>query len=305
MVEVMSRRATEPSAARTSRDFQALLWTVKSLADDTELQPFIEGIPDALWGPMSRRYAYEDHIQALMRHPDLQLLSCIEGLLRSCDSGLLLPEASKRRQITCYKALRAIASLKCPQHLQPLDFIIIDNYNGSFQDPDIRHYSTSATAMKAWNLFCSMASRIAELSSYLAVCETEYKNRGHTPNLQPIRYYLKSVLPTLLDLSLDVDPDYIEGVISDPPLLTDMRATPHKFLFICLELSAALESPPYRWDETQAMISLDNTAPFSALKDTLERALNTVVVYEDLERLQPFAELRARPFFSVFGMFSL
>ncbi|KAJ7668250.1 hypothetical protein B0H17DRAFT_1087984, partial [Mycena rosella] len=56
MVEAMSRRATEPSAARTSRDVQALAWTMKSLADDTELEPFVEGIPDVLWGPTERRY---------------------------------------------------------------------------------------------------------------------------------------------------------------------------------------------------------------------------------------------------------
>ncbi|KAJ7668257.1 hypothetical protein B0H17DRAFT_1018536 [Mycena rosella] len=62
MVETMSRRATEPSAARTSRDFQALAWTVSSLADDTELEPFVEGIPDVLWGPTERRYTYDDRI---------------------------------------------------------------------------------------------------------------------------------------------------------------------------------------------------------------------------------------------------
>ncbi|KAJ7456143.1 hypothetical protein FB451DRAFT_1564735 [Mycena latifolia] len=48
MVEAMCRCATEPSTARRTRDYQALVWTVKSLADDTELEPLIEAIPDVL-----------------------------------------------------------------------------------------------------------------------------------------------------------------------------------------------------------------------------------------------------------------
>ncbi|KAJ6555015.1 hypothetical protein DFH09DRAFT_1365966 [Mycena vulgaris] len=90
MVEAMSRSAME-RPARTDRDFRALVWTVKSLTDDTELEPFVEAIPDVL------------------------LLSRIEALLVSCDRGLLAPEASKRRRITCYKALWTIASTEAPQ----------------------------------------------------------------------------------------------------------------------------------------------------------------------------------------------
>ncbi|KAJ7914295.1 hypothetical protein B0H13DRAFT_1873121 [Mycena leptocephala] len=84
MVEAMAHRAMELSPAHTARDSRALVWTVKSLADDTELEPFIEAIPDVLWGPSHRRYAYEGHIQKLMRNPDLLLQSRISGLLDSC-----------------------------------------------------------------------------------------------------------------------------------------------------------------------------------------------------------------------------
>jgi hypothetical protein len=103
MVEAMSRRAMDVSPARSARDYRALMWTVKSLADDSELEPFVEGIPDVLWGPLRRRYTYDDHIQQLIRAPELQLLSRIGGLLRSPRDGLLSEETSQRRRITCFK----------------------------------------------------------------------------------------------------------------------------------------------------------------------------------------------------------
>jgi hypothetical protein len=46
MVEAMSHRAMEESPARAARDYRALVWTVKSLADNIELEPFVEGLPD-------------------------------------------------------------------------------------------------------------------------------------------------------------------------------------------------------------------------------------------------------------------
>ncbi|KAJ6544173.1 hypothetical protein B0H19DRAFT_1034526 [Mycena capillaripes] len=46
LVEVISDRAMAVSDARSARDYRALVWTVKSLADDVELEPFVEAIPD-------------------------------------------------------------------------------------------------------------------------------------------------------------------------------------------------------------------------------------------------------------------
>jgi hypothetical protein len=46
MVEIMTYSATAPSEERTIRDERALIWTVKSLADDVELAPLVESIPD-------------------------------------------------------------------------------------------------------------------------------------------------------------------------------------------------------------------------------------------------------------------
>jgi hypothetical protein len=112
MAETMFRKATEASNARSTRDKKALIWTVKSLSDDAELEPFVEAISDVLWGTHRRRYVYDDHILGLMHDPDVQLFRRIRGLISSCNSGLLGSEISKRRQISCYKALWTLATIQ-------------------------------------------------------------------------------------------------------------------------------------------------------------------------------------------------
>ncbi|KAJ7644691.1 hypothetical protein FB45DRAFT_298775 [Roridomyces roridus] len=85
----MSHQAMHPSPERNARDYQALVWTVKSLADDNELEPFIEAIPDVVCGSQSLRWGYRDHIQNIIHNTDLALLPRLRGLLHSCHSGLL------------------------------------------------------------------------------------------------------------------------------------------------------------------------------------------------------------------------
>ncbi|KAF7368259.1 hypothetical protein MVEN_00146500 [Mycena venus] len=111
MLDATARTATENSTERTERDQKALFWTLKSLSDDAELEPFVEGIPDLLWGPSQRRHAYEQSILRLVHHPDAQLHKRIINLLGSCESGLLSLKDNERRRITCYKALWAVGSL--------------------------------------------------------------------------------------------------------------------------------------------------------------------------------------------------
>ncbi|KAF7366948.1 hypothetical protein MSAN_00953500 [Mycena sanguinolenta] len=114
MVEAMTRAALQVSSDRSQRDQKALVWTLKSLSDDTELEPFVEAIPDLLWSPNGRRPTYEGHILHLVHHPEVYLNTRIATLLDSCDSGLLRTSDAQRRRITCYKALWAIATLAKP-----------------------------------------------------------------------------------------------------------------------------------------------------------------------------------------------
>ncbi|KAF7314474.1 hypothetical protein MKEN_00920400 [Mycena kentingensis (nom. inval.)] len=118
LLEAMSSAAMDPTAVQAERDEKALIWTLKSLADDTELEPFIESIPDVLWGQYARREGttYIDVMQHLLRNPELQLVSRIKEHRSSCYSGLLLLDASRRRRIACAKALWALGSLPLLDH---------------------------------------------------------------------------------------------------------------------------------------------------------------------------------------------
>ncbi|KAJ7613591.1 hypothetical protein DFH06DRAFT_1014833, partial [Mycena polygramma] len=108
MVESMSHVAMK---TRSERDYKALIWTMKSLTDDVELEPFIEAIPDILWSPHHRRYTYEGHIRGLIHNPDVRLLDRLTDLHHSCASGILSSEAAEHREISCYKAIWAIGTL--------------------------------------------------------------------------------------------------------------------------------------------------------------------------------------------------
>ncbi|KAJ7914250.1 hypothetical protein B0H13DRAFT_2462049 [Mycena leptocephala] len=289
MVEAMSHRAMEESPARAARDYRALVWTVKSLADDIELEPFVEGIP-MYWGPLYRRYMHQGHIEKLMRDPDLQLLPRIAGLLCSCRTGLLSEKGSRRRRITSYKTLWAVASIQTlpesPSDLLPLDFSqLLDHH---LEEKETSHYSTSAVALMKWSTFCSVKDRIVALQ--VAERLEADVHRGCNPSLQPIKYFIDTFplglwhLGTIwaqfvqyfyqsmesVDLSVVVA-DFVEAVEAF------CSNTPHKILFDYLVSSAALETPPYRFTETQAKILLEFLAPSSALEHDLEQALEDVV----------------------------
>ncbi|KAJ7657748.1 hypothetical protein DFH06DRAFT_1473046 [Mycena polygramma] len=182
MVEAMSRTAMHSSDERFERDSKALVWTVKSLTDNVELEPFVEAIPDLLWGPTARRTSYDRHIHCLLRNPDLRLLDRIGSLLLSCDAGILAPDASQRRQIACFKALWALASLlhstldEASNDLLPgveVDFIG-HIPPGSFRwqslTASVTPYMTSAHALMALSAFRVFQSQLIELRDYLVTC---------------------------------------------------------------------------------------------------------------------------------------
>ncbi|KAK6981169.1 hypothetical protein R3P38DRAFT_3115393 [Favolaschia claudopus] len=111
MVQNMIKVAVCVSKERSDRDLHALRWTVKSLADDSELEPFLDGIPDALWSSKGRRRAYDEHIMALLEDRELRVIQRLENFLRGCNSDLLPAETQLRRRATACKALWAIATV--------------------------------------------------------------------------------------------------------------------------------------------------------------------------------------------------
>ncbi|KAJ7836278.1 hypothetical protein B0H14DRAFT_2184072, partial [Mycena olivaceomarginata] len=114
MAEAMARAAREGSVEQTSRDLRALVWTVKSLADNNELEPFVDALGDALHVHPEQKQTYCEHIRILVNHPDLQLRSRMDTLYDSCTDDTLSSPDRNRRQIACFKAFWAISSLSRP-----------------------------------------------------------------------------------------------------------------------------------------------------------------------------------------------
>ncbi|KAJ7665629.1 hypothetical protein B0H14DRAFT_2425022, partial [Mycena olivaceomarginata] len=108
LAEVMVRDATADSPKREERDGRALVWTVKSLTDNNELEPLVDSLPSLIWGPNGRRRAHDQMISMLLEDREIHIVSRIESLLRSCDSGHLTADLETQRRISCIKALWAI-----------------------------------------------------------------------------------------------------------------------------------------------------------------------------------------------------
>ncbi|KAJ7809991.1 hypothetical protein B0H14DRAFT_2864463, partial [Mycena olivaceomarginata] len=253
MVEATFRAAVKRSAQRSAQDSRAIVWTIKSLADDDELEPFVEAIPDLLWGPSGRRYAYLDHVRNLARHPDVR-----------CGTGLLPLGVSQRRRITCYRAIWAVASLATfPQPSEASEPAAdigskFSRYLHEQSAPSMTSESApcfaSARTMSIWSLYCTVKDRLPGLRSYLTSLHIiREAGLGLTP-------LWGSTISELQQMSRELD-----------------LLLPYRLVFQYLRQSASLTHAPYRWEETWTAISVDPSVPFIDLQHPLEFALDSVI----------------------------
>ncbi|KAJ7119462.1 hypothetical protein C8R44DRAFT_788110 [Mycena epipterygia] len=159
-------RPTVRSDHREERDKLALAWTMKSLADDDELEPFVEGIPNAIWGPQGRRVKYDNLIRGLLNDPEVLLGSRIEHLMLSCESGLLESNVKTRRQLSCLKAIWCFGMMaeKNGMPVQPLFFL----QGSRFLPPKTSitaPYLASIAALADWNNLCSLHGHVEKLTA--------------------------------------------------------------------------------------------------------------------------------------------
>ncbi|KAJ6597568.1 hypothetical protein DFH09DRAFT_1272236 [Mycena vulgaris] len=306
MVEVMVRHATQKSAERDQRDHRALVWTVKSLADDEELEPFIEGISAVLWSTKGRRKLYDERIRALVFHPEALLASRIENFLRSCNGSLLLPGVEVRRQISSLKALWAIArlSLEEPRQRQPLesfDIVLLHALRRSSTSAVKRHV-VPTLALVQYNIYCSVASGLRQiLEAHIDSQDQKDHSTGtqhpllrFSPALKKIERQMGRLRPSVWLLN----PENINYFhIGEPPLfgslglktdlpsnlwffnqITDrlrfLEDAPHCIFLQFLEDSADVDSMPYEFLPTCSGIPLTAIPP-SAVERTLERIIST------------------------------
>ncbi|KAJ7496565.1 hypothetical protein FB451DRAFT_1385959 [Mycena latifolia] len=214
MVEVMISRATEPSAERDQRDQRALCWTMKSLVDDTELEPFIDGIPDVLRGPSGRKYKHDHLIRTLLDDPDVRLGDRLLELMHHSDSGLLAPDIEFCHKVSCLKALWTICTLSdksAPLNL-PLHSLARQLEHWHWNQPrnqndrkalfrDLEKHTCPARAVLAWSILCSFDTFMQRLIFDLQKCEADMTT-GSMISFDAVRTELNQVLEASLDFSL-------------------------------------------------------------------------------------------------------
>ncbi|KAJ7145561.1 hypothetical protein C8R44DRAFT_863435 [Mycena epipterygia] len=296
IVEAISLRAMEPSEARAIRDLRALVWTLKSLADDEELEPLVESIPDLLWGPDGRRYLYDGYIVALVSDPDIQLSVRFEDLLVSCDSGLLLSEAMIRRQIMCFKALWCIASLTdlaAPESLANHWFDLSLTGRVPFSDnAAVNHYAVSTRALTRWSIFCSIRIQVLETLRYIKLCQDAIAAE-QTPDIRPA---LSCINVLQVQESFFVPYWRIEGLddakenipVGSPAtslwlekvfycLQSFRHDIPYLIFFDYLEQATSLDGLPYAFDDTRKMFQLPDRPPSTLVRSRLEWIFKDIV----------------------------
>ncbi|KAJ6592774.1 hypothetical protein B0H19DRAFT_1365127 [Mycena capillaripes] len=272
MGEAMARSASENCSARDDR---ALVWTVKSLADNLELEPFAEALAEALRG--HTRYA--DHIRLLVSHRDLQLCSRIKNLYESSYDGVMLPESSNRRQIACYKAFWAISSLSRPgsDSHPPPDFHESRAYHEwrfVVLNPNVAHYAVSAGTMMKWSTFCAVHDRLVQQYQYLTTC-LEHPGGAPNPDFIPIASLFRD-LAVACGFYINGHPRPIRhSELTNIPQILRMihnfqTSAPHTILFEYLRKSAVLDSQPYQWEATMYTMPIDRSLPFLAFQEPLE-----------------------------------
>ncbi|KAF7350266.1 hypothetical protein MVEN_01330500 [Mycena venus] len=288
VVEVMSRSAMTNSEAR---DYRALVWTVKSLADDMELEPFVEAIPDALWRP-NLQITYARHVRGLLEDRGVQLLFRVKGLCDSCSTGLLPPDLGKRRLLACYKALWAISSLSqipvsSTARLPPVDFSPFTTlyHTGRMQDADLAHHSASTRALMRWSTFCAVDSHLAAHIAYLSRRHLNHSEQQDV-DLGRITSFLRKYRHTLSAGAMPSFTMPTASVIGELiRILKDIRTnTPYRILFMYLSESACLDSLPYEWAETRRMLQPDPSIPLVGVQNDLTTAL-TEAIYDNLHRI--------------------
>jgi hypothetical protein len=296
MVAAISRRAVESSEERTNRDRRALIWTLKSLADDNELEPLVESIPELLWGPDGRRYLHDDSVMQLATNSDVHLSARIEDLLLSCDTGLLSNEAMIRRQILCLKALWCIASLtdhagsRRPAN-DMFDLSVTSRVPFSEQ-LGVNHYAVSTRAMTRWNIFCSIQTQVLETLRYIKLCQ-DVVSTERIPDLRPA---VSCIDRLQVQQSFFVPYWRIEGLDDAQKnipvgslavslwlerlfycLQSFRHDIPYLILFDYLEQATGLDRLPYAYVETQGLFQLPARPPSSLVRSRLEWVLKEIV----------------------------
>ncbi|KAJ7269302.1 hypothetical protein B0H12DRAFT_31631 [Mycena haematopus] len=113
MADARDADATEISQERDERDFEAMRWTLSTLREDSELEPFLGFIPRLVAG---FDYSAKLLLHRLLNHddPTIGLRFRIPRLLGVCAEGRLGPVLAHDRATTCLHAIWSLAMMAVP-----------------------------------------------------------------------------------------------------------------------------------------------------------------------------------------------
>lgn len=152
--------ATEDLPGRDERDQEALSWTMESLTDNIELEPFVEGIPAFLSDPA---YRTPSKMQELVVHPDIALMDRIARLLMTCkEPGAMAEDRRRKRAMSCFNAISSLATMS--DTLKWITYIfdeeLIRKLNTFEADKVLRLYANNTKDIVATKLQSLIASAI-------------------------------------------------------------------------------------------------------------------------------------------------
>ncbi|KAJ7670852.1 hypothetical protein DFH06DRAFT_142693 [Mycena polygramma] len=298
MVAGIFQKAIERSRQRTSRDTQALVWTVKSLADDNELEPFIEAIGDVIWVPDTtsfgrRRYVYDKQMRHLMQDRNVQLFQRLRAFEDGCFSPLLTDELRSRRRICVHKAVWALGTLSAPgmPPFLPSSSEPGDRFNppsGPRPTSQVLAYTISADAIVRWANMRAAQPLLDEALRRLVECRTELMGgNSKIPNLTLLdegmsklaQYHLHPPSRKLNDVTsvevllpaIDFAIGYIQGL-------------PFYSFFFYISSAVTLEAIPHQFQSTRALIRPTSKIPRTAefRRKTLEVLCTMMRTHRDL-----------------------
>ncbi|KAK6995912.1 hypothetical protein R3P38DRAFT_2737152, partial [Favolaschia claudopus] len=173
MVDAMNKAALEDSDQRAHRDYRALSWTLKSLSDDVELEPFLEGIVDALattednWmtsGNLGHhgRSPYDEPIRRLLQSREARLLQRVHQFLRRCEITMILPDTqapaqtqARRRQLIALESVWAMATIPAKRSTSHRNLLQLEPFHFHFPPPrsPVNEHKLSVVAVLRLNMF--------------------------------------------------------------------------------------------------------------------------------------------------------
>jgi hypothetical protein len=311
MVDTMVYQASHKSGHRDVRDHRALCWTVRSLVDDEELEPFMEGIPDVLWSSHGRRNVYDEHVKALLHDPDVGFSQRLENFLRGCDNDLLPVETQFRRRITALKALWAIATMprRDGLSLEPLDGFDTTLLWKTGLPFKIASYQVSTFTVVHLNVLLSISRDIHDVAQTLVQSQGLAVDR----HIYLILSNLDRLPRDLWQSSTDRDTrETLTDLRDHPPInaleksswiaqcLDTLQSLSQALVAVQYEIfvtfmteAAALESWPYEFEATRAIFLpfLDESSVSPDMAGTFSTAFDSIVSHQSrLERYSSHAD---------------